>query len=168
VGAVTINTKQQIFVNEYLKCWNASESARRAGYNGRSNQIGSRLLIDVDIKAEIKRRVAEMTMTADEALVRLASQARSDIGEFLKFEDGIKTPFIDLKGANEKGLLHLVKKIKYNAEGQIEFELYDAQAALVHIGRVHGLFSDKVEHTGDVVVKIEYVNDWRNPEPSND
>jgi phage terminase small subunit len=140
-----MNTKQQIFVNEYLKCWNASEAARRAGYNGDANTVGPRLLANVGIKDEIKQRVTELTMTANEALVRLAEQARGDIGNFLKFEEGVRLPLLDLKGANEKGLLHLVKKFKYNSEGQPEIELYDAQAALVHIGRVHGLFSDKVE-----------------------
>lgn len=36
-------------------------------------------------------------------------------------------------------------------EVSIEFELYDAQAALVHIGKHHKLFVDKVEHSGNVM-----------------
>lgn len=164
-----LNTKQTIFVNEYLKCWNASEAARRAGYNGKSNVIGARLLADVSIKEEIQRRVDEIKMSADEALIRLAEQARGDMADFLKFEDGVSLPFLDLKGANEKGLLRLVKKFKYNSDGKPEIELYDAQAALVHIGKAHGLFNndpgsseDKpfyVAKIKEIVVNRESVDD---------
>lgn len=153
-GYRNVNTKQTVFVNEYLRCWNSAEAARRAGYNGKSNVVGPRLLADVSIKAEIDARLAEIKMSADEVLARLADQARADMGEFLRFEDGIKLPFLDLKTANEKGLLKLVKKFKYNAEGHPEIELYDAQAALVHIGKAHGLFTDKVEHSGNVSANL--------------
>lgn len=50
-----------------------------------------------------------------------------------------KRPDIDLAKAQEEGKLHLVKS--FNADtGRIE--LYDAQAAQVHLGKVHGLFRD--------------------------
>lgn len=147
---MALSNKHQTFVNEYLVCWNASEAARRAGYNGKANVVGPRLLADVSITEEIKRRVAERAMTADEVLIRLAEHARGNMAEFVKFYDEIKTPFLDLRSANEKGLLCLVKKFKYNASGQPEIELYDAQAALVQLGKVHGLFRDVQEHTGSV------------------
>lgn len=139
---MTLNNKQQVFVSEYLKCWNASEAARRAGYNGQANVVGPRLLANVSIKAQIDQRLQEMKMSADEVLTRLAEQARADMADFVRFQDGIKTPFLDLESANNKGLLRLVKKFKYNAAGHPEIELYDAQAALVHLGRAHNLFKE--------------------------
>lgn len=54
---------------------------------------------------------------------------------------------INLKKAEERGKLHLIKGLKPNQYG-IGLELHDAQAAKVHIGKVHKLFVDKHEVTG--------------------
>lgn len=147
-----MNDKQQVFVNEYLKCWNASEAARRAGYNGKSNVVGPRLLANVSIKAEITARIEELKMSADEVLIRLGDMARADMRDFIKpFEVGEKTiVMVDLGKALEEGKTHLIKKLKYNAQGGLEIELHDSQAALEKLGRHHGLFTDKVEHSGAV------------------
>ena len=76
------------------------------------------------------------------------------IGDFIYFIETSNKPFIDLKGANESGLLHLIKKFKYGKDGHVEFELHDSQAALVHIGKIHAMFTDKVKYEdwrGEVV-----------------
>ena len=135
-----MNAKQTVFVNEYLKCWNASEAARRAGYNGHSEVTGCRLLKDANIAAEIKARVSELTMTADECLVRLADHARGSLADFI---DGNA---ISLERAREAGRLHLLKS--YSEAGEktgARIEIYDAQAALEKIGKAHGLFTDKLD-----------------------
>lgn len=49
--------RHRIFIQEYCQTFNASEAARRAGYKGRSDVIGARLLVNVSIKAEIARIV---------------------------------------------------------------------------------------------------------------
>ena len=136
-----MNTKQTVFVNEYLRCWNSSEAARRAGYNGKSNVIGPRLLADVSIKAEIDERLAELKMSADEVLVRLANMARSNIADFAHVGSDK-----DLADLGDKGLV--VKKFKRKitrtqAGGEyeeIELELYPADVNLERIGRAHKLF----------------------------
>lgn len=141
---MTLTGKRQTFVDEYLKCWNASEAARIAGYAAPGQQ-GHRLLKDVEISEEIQRHVSERAMSADEVLVRLAAMARADISDFVSFVPGVKGPYIDLEKAYAAGKLGLVKKLKYNELGGIEFELYDAQAALIQLGKVHRLFTDKQE-----------------------
>jgi hypothetical protein len=130
---MALSNKQQVFVSEYLTCWNASEAARRAGYNGKSNVIGSQLLANLSISDEIKRRVDEITMSANEALVRLTDEARSSVAYFLK-PDSLE---IDPLKVHELG--HLIKSLSWTANGP-KIELYDAQAALVHIGRAHKIF----------------------------
>ena len=144
---MALNRKQRVFVSEYLKCWNASEAARRAGYRGRANTIGPRLLANVGIQEEIQRRLDEITMSADEVLTRLADQARASIEGFLIFPKKGRKPALDLRQAQEHGLLHLIKKLKYNAQGQIEIELHDAQTALALIGKHHGLFIERQDIT---------------------
>ncbi len=79
-----LTRRQQVFIEEYLTCWNASEAARRAGYRGDANTVGPRLLADVGIKERINQRADEMSMSANEVLTALSDQGRSDIGAFFK------------------------------------------------------------------------------------
>jgi phage terminase small subunit len=79
-----LTDKQQVFVEEYLRCWNASEAARRAGYSEKTaRQIGEQNLSKLDIQEKIQARIAELKMSADEVLSRLGEQARGDIGDFI-------------------------------------------------------------------------------------
>jgi len=136
-----LSNKQRVFVEEYLSCWNASEAARRAGYLGRPNTVGPRLLANVGIQATIKARIAEKAMSADEVLLRLAEHGRSDIGEMMT-EGGA----LDLAKAKAIGKTRLIKAVTESDKG-LRIEMYDAQAALVQLGRAHGLFTDRVEST---------------------
>ena len=72
-----LTNKRIVFVEEYLSCWNASEAARRAGYKHPGSQ-GHALLQIPEIQAYIKLRLADMQMSADEVLNRLADHARDD------------------------------------------------------------------------------------------
>lgn len=139
---MALTDKRQIFVEEYLRTWNASEAARIAGY-AHPGSDGHRLLKISEIAEEIQRIVTERAMSADEVLVRLAAQARGDMSDFVSFVPGIKQPFLDLAKAHAAGKFGLVKKLKYGKDGEVEFELYDAQAALVQLGKVHKLFVDR-------------------------
>jgi hypothetical protein len=65
---------------------------------------------------------------------------------------------LDLRGAKEKGLTKLIKKVKQKTTTflakkeseedrevhEIEIELYDAQGALVTLGKHHGLLAEHV------------------------
>jgi hypothetical protein len=83
-----LNRKQQVFVAEYLKCWNASEAARRAGYSEKTAYaIGSELLRKPEIKALVDACLSEIQMSADEAVARNTEIARGDLGVFFKLSD---------------------------------------------------------------------------------
>lgn len=135
--------KQIAFINEYLKCWNATEAARRAGYSERSaNNIGPENLLKPIIRAEIDRRIQEQTMTADEVLIRLARQGRGTFGEMVNLYGGL--PMLDWERVIETGAIDNIKEITFK-DGSISVKLYDAQAALVHLGKHLGLFKDQVQ-----------------------
>ncbi len=154
--------KRQVFIEEYLSCWNATKAATVAGY-AHPRQEGSRLLSNDYIQGFIKARIAEKAMSADEVLLRLAEQARGDIADALIIDGGIV--MVDMDKLRELGLTHLVKKLKHNPKGGLELELYDAQAALVHIGRHHGLFIDRTQLSGDKDAPLTIVN-WDDATPS--
>lgn len=133
-----------MFIEHYLQCWNATEAARLAQY-AHPNKQGPRLLVNVGIKAAIEARINEFKMSADEVLVRLTRMARSNIADFAHIENGQ-----DLAELGSAG--QVIKKFKRKIIGpiggehdEIELELYDAQAALVHLGKHHGLFTERIE-----------------------
>lgn len=172
-----LSKKRRVFVEEYLKDFNGTQAAIRAGYseNG-ARSTASRLLTIDNISEAVEAGIEERAMSANEVLQRLASMARGDMGDFLDVNSmGIFN--LDLAKAKELGLLHLVKKVKdrsvmtmkMGADGvevetethNFEVELHDAQAALVHLGRHHKLFTDRSEVVTEGNVTIEYVNSWR-------
>ena len=64
---------------------------------------------------------------------------------------------MNLKKAKRQKKLRLIKKVETTTrlvgedqtpETTIKFELHDAQAALVHLGRHHKLFTEKIEGNG--------------------
>lgn len=136
-----LTAKQQVFINEYLTCWNASEAARRAGYSERSaRKLGAELLTKPDVRTEIEARLAEMTMMADEALVRLTEQARAGYADYLTAAGKV-----DLRRLLADGKGHLIKSFKYSRQGDLIVEFHDAQAALFKIVGVLGLTVERVE-----------------------
>lgn len=154
-----LSPKQKSFINEYLTDFNATRAAQRAGYKGDDAtlaSIGWENLRKPEIEKAISQRLSEQAMTADEVLNRLAAIARGNMNDFVRFDDN-GNPTFDLQAASQFGKLNLAKKLKiktrtYNepvgddkepiviTETMTEFELYDAQAALVQIGKHHKLF----------------------------
>ncbi|MEX2670755.1 MAG: hypothetical protein WD294_01455 [Phycisphaeraceae bacterium] len=52
---------------------------------------------------------------------------------------------MNLRGLHEAGLAHLVKATRLDAQGRLNVEFYDAQAALVQIAKARGLMVNKHE-----------------------
>lgn len=138
--------KRWLFVEEYIagRLQNAKQAAIRAGYAPRSAHVAaSRLLDNPEVQAAIKARIAEVCMGADEVLIRLAEQARAEYAAYLR-ADGT----VDLARMLADGKGHLVKGTKWDRNGRhLTVEFYDAHAALVDIGKSHGLFVDKMALT---------------------
>lgn len=138
-----MNRKQQVFASEYLQCWNATESARRAGYK-HPNKQGPKLLVNIGIAEAIRARIEEKAMSADEVLIRLADQARGTMADFLDI-DSNGNARINLEKARLAGKLHLVKTFADGPKTGVRIELYDAQAALAHLAKVHGAFIERLQ-----------------------
>jgi len=147
--------KQRIFIDEYIKCLNATEAARRAGYKGSNaalRVVGCRNLTKVNIAERIAAHFKASAMSREEVLERLGGIARAEYTDYLT-EYGT----VDLKALLEDGKGHLIKGVKETAHGR-QIEFYDAQKALVDIGRHHALFVDKqqVEHVGEATIRVVY------------
>lgn len=188
-----LTNKQRVFVEEYLRCWNATEAARRAGYSKKmARQIGSENLSKPDIAAEIERRLDDLTMSEAEILARLTEHGRGDLGQFFKpieewtffplpsyevidareveadREDGdgkekrvsylVRHVVLDTEKLLDPRYSHLVKKFSDSVKNGLSIELYSAQDAIVQLGKIRGLFKERVEHTGKGGGPIETKN----------
>lgn len=68
-----MNARQKAFADYYIECGNASESARKAGYNAkRTDEAGRQLLRNTEVAQYIKDRMAaldkERIASADEVM----------------------------------------------------------------------------------------------------
>lgn len=171
---MALTGKQALFIEEYLKCNNATDAAEKAGYKGDRTvlaSVGWENLRKPEISEAISQRTAETAMSADEVLMRLADHGRGNMGDFWNIPDsGI--PSLNL--LSDKAKLNLIKKMKVKTTKrfisvkdedptieettEIDFELYDAQAALEKLGRHHKLFTDKSELSGPDGGPIEHAD----------
>jgi len=161
-----VTNRQRIFIEEYIKCWNGAEAARRAGYKN-PDVAAFRLIRNDKISQIIEERIAEKCMDADEVLIRLAGHARGIPADCID-EDG----FVKFEKLKEAGLLHLVKKVKRHRSGGkggtgfIEIEFYDQQRAMELIGKHLKMWTERHEVTGKdgEPVKVTMIEVIRPPE----
>jgi phage terminase small subunit len=74
-----LTERQRRFVDEYLKCVNASQAARAAGYAAASaNVTGAKLLANSNISQEVQRRLEE-----------IRTQRTADLSECLQFASSV-------------------------------------------------------------------------------
>jgi len=147
-----LTAKQEAFVTEYLKCFNATQAAISAGYseNG-AGQTGHNLLKKTEISAAISVFFEEHAMSAGEVLYHLTAIARGDISRVVDDNGNL-----DMRAAKSAGATNSIKRIKQRAivteESDIhesEIEVYDRLKALELLAKYHDLINK---------VRIE---DWR-------
>jgi phage terminase small subunit len=176
VKEIQLKGKQKLFADRYLyeTMFNGTEAAR--GIYGAKNDttlrsIASENLTKPNIKAYIDARMAEMTMPANEVLTRLTSIAKGKVTDVLD-ESGK----FDIHLAKQRHKDHLLKKLKVKRTSrvvniktkefeeeeveeitetsvlteEIEFEMYSAHEALRDLGKHHKLFTEKLEHSGEI------------------
>jgi len=154
ISDTNLTPKQIAFVEEYLVSRNATQAAIKAGYSPETaRSIGSENLTKPDISIYIKKRLGELSATADEVITRLTSHSRASIELFLDEDNEL-----DLAVARKNNALALAKKVKRTRRTEprkdkepvvvttLEIELHDAQAATVQLGKVHGLFVEKTQN----------------------
>jgi phage terminase small subunit len=145
----SLTDKQRAFVLEYVKDFNGTQAAIRAGYSEDSaSEIAYENLRKPQIRQQIDRHFEDMGLTADRILAEQMTLAFGDMGDFLEISAGGGLTLKD--GADLTGKTKLIRKIKEKrkiltkAEGdgeemiidsQIELELYDRQKALDVLGK---------------------------------
>ena len=123
---MALTEKQKRFVAEYLVDLNATQAAIRAGYSERTaNRIGAENLTKPDIQAAVKAAIEDRAK-------------RTEVTQDMVVEELRKVAFAKAADYSDSTLKYS-NKLK----------------ALELIGRHLGMFTDKVEHSGETRVRIE-------------
>lgn len=163
-----LTEKQKRFVTEYLIDLNATQAAIRAGYSPKTAySMGQRLLKNVEVQAAIqaamREREARTGITQDWVVRELYKIAAADRGAFARVvtlqegQDGEPpTQVVELTDTAElsedqRAALAGVETTKSG----IKVATYDKLKALELLGRHLGMFTDKIEQSGDTTIHLE-------------
>ena len=171
IGTTLVKTtdKQRRFIEEYCVDFNATQAVIRAGYSENSaKQIGHENLSKPYLRAQIRERLDELTMSSAEAAMRLTRWGRGSIASFLQVSaDG--EAVVDLSTSEAQDKLDLIKKMKQvqqtirNKNGdeyttvRTEIELHDAKDAVIQMAKLHGMFREDDKEGGGVMPTREEV-----------
>lgn len=172
-----LTAKQRAFVREYLIDLNATQAAIRAGYSeDTARSIGAENLTKPDVvaavEAAMKLRSERTQITADMVLKELAKIGFSDIRRAVKWQSWLITEEDNPEGGDtvvfktivtnnvqlvssediDDETAAAVSEISQNATGGLKIKLHDKRAALVDIGKHLGMFTDRVQLSGELAV----------------
>lgn len=130
-----LTPKQQRFVEEYLIDLNATQAAIRAGYSERTaNEQGSRLLANVSISEAISEAQSKRSERTEITQDYVLSNLRKVVERCMQVE------------AVENGYTETEQGDLANA---FVFKEQGALKGLELLGKHLGMFTDKVQHSGD-------------------
>jgi phage terminase small subunit len=140
-----LTAKQRLFVSEYLIGLNATQAAIKAGYSAKTaQQISSRLLLNVFVKAEIDRLIKEREqktgITAEYVLTSIKEVAQRCLQRVpvMRFDKETKR-YIQETATIRKPNGDFVE------EGIWQFDSAGANTALANLGKHLKLFTEKIE-----------------------
>lgn len=134
-----LSDKQELFISAYLgECrLNATKAAERAGYS-KARQSGSENLSNPDIRARINEHLEAVALTRNEVLALLV-------------EDAIKS--------DEEIIERAAQTASMPAEASAISSLISARtSARTNLAKAHGLFTENVNHSGGIEIKIAGVD----------
>ena len=160
--------KEQIWLSEYLKTFNAAEAARRAGYKWPHQQGAQK---KAKFRAEIDEILHKRAMTPEEIIDELQQIAQGDLADFMDIHGmGFN---LTLEEAKEKGKTKLLKKVRQkttifsgrNEEDDrevhdLDIEMYSRHEALRDLAKLHSLFIERKDITsGGEKIKVILLED---------
>lgn len=154
--------KHARFVAEYLKDFNATQAAVRAGYSAKTaKQQGSRLLTNVDIAAAIAAAKSKAVVSADLTAARVLEELRRlafhDIRTLFDTNGNLR-PIHDLEPEEAAALAGVEVIIKNAKAGDgvtdeiHKIKVWDKSRALEMLCKHFGLLTEKVEHSGGIQI----------------
>ena len=143
---MALTDKQSRFVQEYLVDLNATQAAIRAGYSKKTaKQVGSENLSKPDVSAAVARamkaREQRINSTADDVVREIQRLAMFDPADLthVKGPEDVKNLPEDVRRA--------IVGWSWDRQGRFTIKMVK-ESALEMLGRHHGIFKDRLEHSG--------------------
>ena len=156
MSASRLNTKQRVFVAEYLTDFNATAAYRRAGYTARGNSAevnASRLLRNAKVAATIDEAIEErlkaLGVTSYRVLEELSRLGFSDLRDYVEWgPDGVRLKESADLTDEAAAAVAQVSQTPSQYGDSLKFKLHDKKGSLELLGKHLKLFTDKQEHSG--------------------
>ena len=161
-----LNPKEQAFIREYVKDFNGTKAATRAGYSAKTaNEQGARLLAKVSIQNALSKMTEQFEEDAELKVKDLQRHLRkiieAKVTDFIHFnESGVSF----VKNSDEfppevAGVLQSITVVEnHSQDGNMTLrssvKLHDKLKAIELYGKTIGAFLDRVEHLGNGPVII--------------
>jgi phage terminase small subunit len=108
--------KQKRFCEEYLRDFNLTQAAIRAGYSkDTAYAIGWENLRKPEIKAAIDERLKDLTLSSEGTLKSISDIARASLNDYFVVREVVRTPRV------EKPLKEIIKEIEDTIEDEDKF-----------------------------------------------
>ncbi len=148
---MALTSKQQIFVDEYLKDLCGKQAAIRAGYSPKTaeviaHQLLKKTSVSAAVELAISLRQKRTVISQDMVIQELASVAFARISDVVEIEKG------QIKIRNSSGIhgenFSGVRALNQSSNG-ITISMHDKLSALKLLGAHLGLFAEKNEKNED-------------------
>ena len=136
--------RHRLFIAHYLRTFNATEAARRAGYKDGPwlRHFAYKLTTKSHIEAAIREGMAASGMSPAEVIAQISMIARFSIEDFIDVDAGGYLRFNFAK-AKERGALAVIKSLTYDAKGLPQIVLQDRLEALALMAKILGLVGQR-------------------------
>lgn len=160
-----LTRKQARFVEEYVVDLNATQAAIRSGHSERTAaSIGSENLRKPEIAAAIERaleaRSARTGITQDRVLRELEALAFSSVDHYRVSTSGEVSLAPGAPGHAMQAVQSIKRKVSTRGTGartetvrEVEIRLWDKPGPLKLAGQHVGLFTERIEHTGKILLE---------------
>ena len=146
-----LTDKNWAFVLEYVKDWNATQAAIRAGYSeDTAGSIGHELLKKPEIQQSIQDYVSVYAMDSNEVLFHLGEIARGLQGQYITERGGV-----DVEKIVKDNKAHLISSSADTRYGR-KYIFHDRMKALELLGKTHAIFTDRIEQDGNLTINVKY------------
>jgi phage terminase small subunit len=142
-----LTAKQQLFILEYLRDFNATQAAIRAGYSKASatttgNDLLRHPIISVYIKEHFEKRKEKAATTAERVLEELNKVAFSDLRDFASWDAG-GIYMRPSEYAFNTGAIESIKETKGEGGTAIGIKMHNKMKALELIAKHIGMFDEQ-------------------------
>lgn len=163
MGYEGLSPKQEAFCREYVKDFNGTQAALRAGYaKSGAPTAASRLLTNDKVQArlsELTQKAAEKSeLTVERVIKEYMAMAFTDISDVTDWDEGTATliPKDKLGKDKLKGISELSFRTYLSDDGDIKdfkVKMHNKEKALEKLGKYLGMFQDKLELSGNLTIE---------------